>query len=295
VNYFEFYPGDYMRDTSTLSLAEHGAYLLLMATYYGAEKALPPDLDSLYRIARAMSDAERAAVDRVAAEFFPIDASDGHRHHARIDVEIEKARRRIAAARENGARGGRPKGSSKKPDGFGSGKPNGTQSKALHAPHATREQQTEPSGSVSSTVGCAAVEDEGKGEALELIGGEQPTPSFSLLLIGDRIAELYERDVETFERAYPSVNVRRALGEAAAWCYSNRKKRPTAAGALRFLNSWLKREADRAADREARGYQSARSIDGGRRESLAERAERLGREGDAREVGALTVVRGGRA
>lgn len=107
MNYFEFYAGDYMRDTAELSLAEHGAYLLLMASYYSSERPLPAELTALYRIARAMNKGEQSSVSAVASKFFPI-CSDGLRHNARADREIEKAQRRINSARENGKNGGRP-------------------------------------------------------------------------------------------------------------------------------------------------------------------------------------------
>lgn len=107
MNYFEFYVGDYARDTAHLSLAEHGAFLMLLAAYYGTEKPLAPDLASLHRIARAMSQAEQKAVKSVADQFFPI-AADGFRHNARADEIIARAQVRIDNARANGAKGGRP-------------------------------------------------------------------------------------------------------------------------------------------------------------------------------------------
>ena len=41
MNYFEFYVGDYARDTRHCSLAEHGAFLMLLSAYYATEKPLP--------------------------------------------------------------------------------------------------------------------------------------------------------------------------------------------------------------------------------------------------------------
>src|SRR5688500_8587422 len=140
MNYFEFYCGDYARDTAHLSLAEHGAFLLLMSAYYSTEKALPEDFHGLFRIARAMNAAEQKAVKSVAIEFFPV-ASDGLRHNGRADREIEKAQRRIETARDNGKLGGRPpkKNPAGNPAGFDSLtglEPNG---KAPHTPHVNQE------------------------------------------------------------------------------------------------------------------------------------------------------------
>lgn len=108
MNYYERYCGDYQRDTAHLSLAEHGAYTMLLDTYFSVEKALPSELPSLYRVCRAMTRLEQQAVKSVAEQFFPVSAVDGFRHNQRADREIAKARPKIEAARNNGRKGGRP-------------------------------------------------------------------------------------------------------------------------------------------------------------------------------------------
>lgn len=137
MNYFELYPGDYLRDTARLGLADHGAYLKLMLAYYSEEKPLPADLPSLYQIASAITASDKAAVRKVVDLFFPV-AADGLRHKNRIDEEIAKAQKRIATAKANGAKN-QPK---KNPAGHPAGMPDDTQrhthsGEALHTPHAT--------------------------------------------------------------------------------------------------------------------------------------------------------------
>ncbi|ARO87726.1 DUF1376 domain-containing protein [Nitrosospira lacus] len=108
MNYYERYCGDYQRDTAHLSLAEHGAYTMLLDTYFSVEKPLPKELPALFRVCRAMTRVEQQAVKAVADQFFPISGIDGLRHNARADREIAKARPKIEAARINGRKGGRP-------------------------------------------------------------------------------------------------------------------------------------------------------------------------------------------
>ncbi|KAF1692677.1 YdaU family protein [Pseudoxanthomonas koreensis] len=147
MNYFELYPGDYLKDTGRLTLVDHGAYLRLLLEYYATEEPLPADLGDLYVIAAAVTAADKTAVKKVADRFFPVDPEDGLRHNGRVDEEIEKARGRMAAARENGKRGGRPKknplGSEEKPSGFSLGSipviENETQKKALQTPDPIQE------------------------------------------------------------------------------------------------------------------------------------------------------------
>lgn len=103
MNFYKHYIGDFQRDTGHLSLTERGAYLCLIHHYYATEKPLPNDVDSLCRIAGAVSKIDRAAV-KVAMSFF--EKVDSGLMHARIEAELEKAgeisntNRTIALARE---------------------------------------------------------------------------------------------------------------------------------------------------------------------------------------------------
>ncbi len=84
-----FYWGDYIADTGHLTLAQHGAYLLLMAHYYRTRRPLPANAPVLHRVCRCTTDADRCAVDVVLEEFFTLDG-DFYRQH-RIDRELAKA------------------------------------------------------------------------------------------------------------------------------------------------------------------------------------------------------------
>ncbi|GLQ96449.1 YdaU family protein [Dyella mobilis] len=144
MNYFEFYPGDYLRDTTRLTLIDHGAYLRLLIAYYSEETALPADLNELYVMCSAVSAADKAAVKKVAERFFPI-SDDGLRHKNRVDEEIAKAQKRIKIAQENGSKGGRKPNPAGNPSGNPTGSSGETQrgaqrptqsGEALHTPHA---------------------------------------------------------------------------------------------------------------------------------------------------------------
>jgi len=103
MNYYRRFVGDYMRDTMDLSLLEHGAYTVLLDAYYATKKPFSADFESLFRMCRAMSKAERDAVKKVAELFFPI-ASDGCRHNGRADEEIQAAQDVIEKQRVSGAK-----------------------------------------------------------------------------------------------------------------------------------------------------------------------------------------------
>jgi uncharacterized protein YdaU (DUF1376 family) len=75
----------YQKKTAHLSMAEHGAYLQMLQVYYVTEKPLPTG-KALYRVVRADTKAERAAVDLVVKEFWH--ESAGGLVNARADKVI---------------------------------------------------------------------------------------------------------------------------------------------------------------------------------------------------------------
>ena len=127
MNYYERHLGDYAKDTGHLSVLEHGAYTLLLDRYYSTEVGIPET--QAFRLARARTPEEREAVDTVLAEFFEL--VGGVWINRRAEEEIEKARVRIGAAKENGRKGGRPKKNpaetQQKPSGLFVGYENETQ------------------------------------------------------------------------------------------------------------------------------------------------------------------------
>ncbi|MCT6719453.1 YdaU family protein [Acidovorax sp. K2F] len=138
MNFYKRYPADYGRKTARLTLAQHGAYTLLLDEIYSTEAPLPGPFDELYRICRAMSKPEQEAVRVIAELFFPL-GDDGLRRNQRATEEITEAAPAIEAARLNGKKGGRPrKETQQKPTGFFEGNQDGTQTEpGTKAPHSS--------------------------------------------------------------------------------------------------------------------------------------------------------------
>ena len=70
MNFFKHYIGDYARATGDLTLAEYGAYRMMLDHFYGTARPLPSEKKTLYRLLRADSDLEKRAVDRVSLRFW---------------------------------------------------------------------------------------------------------------------------------------------------------------------------------------------------------------------------------
>lgn len=106
--FYQHFLGDYDRDTKGLSLIDHGAYRVLLDHVYATEEMPPNEVAELYRIAGAMTPAERKAVEKVAERFFPVNG-DGRRHNKRAEAEIARAKEKGAKAKASAeARWGKP-------------------------------------------------------------------------------------------------------------------------------------------------------------------------------------------
>jgi len=135
MNYFNFYPGDYLRDTTRLTMAQNGAFLSLLCAYYSEAAPLPANDTAIFLICKAATKAEQRDALLVADKYFPI-GDDGLRHNARADFEIEKAKPRIESARQNGSKGGRPR----KPSGLSERNPVGYQRETQEKPNGLSEK-----------------------------------------------------------------------------------------------------------------------------------------------------------
>ena len=91
------YWADYLADTTHLTTEQHGAYFLLIGTYWRQGRPLPSDDKKLARIAR-LPHADWMKVREEICEFFT--EKNGFLHHKRIDQELKKAKH-ITLSRSN--------------------------------------------------------------------------------------------------------------------------------------------------------------------------------------------------
>ena len=111
--WFAWYPADYNSKTSHLSFIEDSAYRRLLDAYYIRGGPIEFDRGGLFRITRAMTEQEQAAVIKICDEFFTL--QNNKLHHQRVDEELEKQWRIREQLSEAGKRGaaiagrGRPK------------------------------------------------------------------------------------------------------------------------------------------------------------------------------------------
>lgn len=101
MNFYKHHLGDYDAATAHLSWDEDCAYRRLLSAYYRREK--PIHGDEIYRIVRAVSKSQRAAVQTVLREFFTITNSEWHNKRADEEIAAYQAQaqtnKKIAKAR----------------------------------------------------------------------------------------------------------------------------------------------------------------------------------------------------
>ena len=85
MHYYQFNIGDYRRQTSHLTILEHGIYRSLLDTYYLTEKPLCADNAKLMRTHAIRTNEEKEAFNNVISDFFML-TDDGYTHKACEEV-----------------------------------------------------------------------------------------------------------------------------------------------------------------------------------------------------------------
>jgi uncharacterized protein YdaU (DUF1376 family) len=128
---FSFYAKDFLLGTMTLSLAQRGGYITLLA-YQWDHGSIPNDAPARAQIL-SCSKREEAALWAVLSKKFPADP-DGHYRNARLELERSKQADRRDALAENGKKGGRPPKNQTETNRFPEQEPNGNQKQSLPLP-----------------------------------------------------------------------------------------------------------------------------------------------------------------
>lgn len=174
MNFFKFYIGDYQRDTGTLSLVEHGAYVMMLQFYYATEAPLPKGKE-LYRLLRAQNKLERDAIERVVGLFWQ--ETEQGLINQRGWTEIEKGQEKIEHNRRVGKMGGRPRKTVN---------PDKTQmvikAKPTHNPNQTPD--TRHQNTVTKVTGALAPMEGIWGKGIELLGNAKIPEKEARAMIG---------------------------------------------------------------------------------------------------------------
>lgn len=95
--YMQLYVADYLADTSHLTAEEHGAYLLILFSYWQTGK--PVRVDRLSTVARVPNDRWNSVADTLS-EFFHVTPT--HWVHFRVEADLEAVNSKVQTASNAG-------------------------------------------------------------------------------------------------------------------------------------------------------------------------------------------------
>jgi len=106
MHYYRHNIGDYRRDTSHLSLLEHGVYRQMLDLYYLEDGIIPSETQWVIRRLGARTQDEITAVESVLKDFFMVGEVIKHK---RCEAELAVYKHHATNSVANGNLGGRPK------------------------------------------------------------------------------------------------------------------------------------------------------------------------------------------
>jgi uncharacterized protein YdaU (DUF1376 family) len=222
--YYPWFQGDYMRDTSDLSLAEDGAYRRLLDHYY-SEEHLPADKSRLYRVCRVSSSEENAAVDFVVKRYFTV---EGDRLvNSRAEKELAKRRKFIDDQKRKSVLGHAARWGKEMPVGTLGACPEVCPDDAPPSPSPDQDQLPIASARVK----------------------KPPAPPHSETeeIYFSRIDEFFKAltngNLDEWGKAYPAIPLEVELQRARMWLKANPAKRKK--NLQRFVVNWLAHAQER--------------------------------------------------
>jgi uncharacterized protein YdaU (DUF1376 family) len=263
VNYYPHHIGDYAKDTNHLSWDEDMAYTRLLRAYYAREAPIPAS--EAYRLARASSKAQKAAVDAVLNEFFKRE-HDGW-HNKRADEEIVRAREEgeDSQAKKENERERQRRHRQRRKELFEELRVFGivpkwdTPFEQLEA-ILSREQQRAGHKPVTRDSTVTNTDLQRLSISQEPLANTKEEPIASRdsrappAVNGEAVAYIplnngsewgvSKEFLAELEKAYPVVDGPQTLKEIRVWCLANPAKRKTKSGVARFVNNWFAREQD---------------------------------------------------
>ena len=87
MQWYKRWMGNYAKDTTRLSITEHGAYCLMLDEFYASEEPLPADKDELYIMLRAIKKIDQQAIDKVLTKYWTL-TDDGYVNNKALDVML---------------------------------------------------------------------------------------------------------------------------------------------------------------------------------------------------------------
>ena len=161
-----------------------------------------------------------------------------------MNRDMERYASTVEARREAGKKGGRPKESGEKANGFSekqikAKKANGFSEKQIKAKKPDNDNVNDNDNDNVNV----------NDKTYKTICAEPETgtaPVARIELNDGSEYEVPEKEAEFYKKIYPGVDVISELNKMAGWAHGNPTKRKTRRGISKFINTWLAKEQDKA-------------------------------------------------
>ena len=110
MHYYQHNIADYRKDTTHLTLLEHGCYRQLLDQFYLDEKPLPLEEEKLFRLFNARTEDEKTAIKNVINDFWT-KTEDGYvQRRSKAEIDLYKDRQEVAtqSAKKRWGKGSMP-------------------------------------------------------------------------------------------------------------------------------------------------------------------------------------------
>jgi len=248
------YTGDFIRDTSHLSLVEVGAYNRILDHYYASSGPLCMTEAQVMRLCAAVTPEECEAVKYVLSAYFVFEPEDGCYHNPRADKELLSMADHHKRLSDAGKRGNEIRWKAGDREAIARRSPGDSEANREGIAYPQSQSQPQPESQSQPDKELFA-------RSRNKSGSKPPPPPSENSVIFIPLSEVNKEtgtkyqhgvtpdDVALWEDSFPAVDVMQTLREIRAWCLANPLKCKTSRGIQRFLTSWMHREQNKGAGR----------------------------------------------
>jgi len=235
--WYKRYPSDFIAGTIGLSVEEKGAYAICLDLIYDRGRPIPDDARWIAGACGCSIRKWNTLRSRLIEAGKLVDLG-GHLTNSRAEKEIENSAKISRKLSENGAKGGRKTPENQPRFNKNNALPEAGLKHRAHKPEARVQNPEEETSTLRFDV-CAEPE-----KSAPPLLPEEP-PAIELPAVSGDPVPITEDEVSEWQKSFPAVEVRQALGEMRAWLLANPTRRKTPRGMRRFVVAWLSREQDR--------------------------------------------------
>ena len=263
---FQFYPGDWIRDSvAGCSLAAQGLWLRMMIVAHDCDPygylgqngtPMPPDsiarrcgCESVEQYSQLLSELREAGV--------PSRTDNGVIFSRRMvrDESLREVRASGGSESLNNPKVAQPKSKGGEKDTGKDTYKDGSKDEAKDGSETVSDEPAQPSLGVSPSSSSSPSSSNNKvktfsGAPSKSDDASQKVPLITLTLNDQSEYPIIQAQLNDWQGLYPAVDVAQELRNMRGWCITHPQNRKTRSGILRFVNGWLQKAQNQAPTRQ---------------------------------------------